>query len=92
MIEVKIIAKFVNNHDNQYHHFWFIFQVILCSHYNCDFWRNGSRPKLTIYKRVSDNYKKCLSIGNFGILYVVCSGSAAYTSLCRGLKYLQRAP
>ena len=45
------------------------------------------RPKCTIYKHVSDNSKKYLSVGNFGILFVVCSAYTAYTSLCRGLKY-----
>ena len=28
-------------------------------------------PKWTLYKHVSDNSKKCLSVGNFGILSVV---------------------
>ena len=58
------------------------FSVNLCSHYFCDC--RKERP----YKHESDN--KCLSVGNFGILsvVVVCSASTAYTSLCRGLKYL----
>ena len=49
------------------------------------------RPKWTFYKHVSDNSNKCLSVGNFGILFVVvvCSTSTAYTSLCRGLKHLR---
>ena len=45
-----------------------------------------------IYKHVSDNSKKCLSVGNSGILsvivVVVCVLAPAYTSLCRGLEYL----
>ena len=62
----------------------------LCSHYFCNFRKKGPRPKWTIYKHLSDNSKKCLSIGNFRILYVVChlsssvvvwSASTAYTSL-----------
>ena len=41
----------------------------------------------------SDKNKKCLSVGNFGILSVViCSASTAYTSLCRGWKYLLKMP
>ena len=36
--------------------------------------------ELCIYKHVSD--------GNFGFLPVVCNASAAYTRLCKGLKYL----
>ena len=35
--------------------------------------KKGLRPKWTIYKHVSDKSKKCLSVGNFGILSVVCS-------------------
>ena len=69
------------------------FSVALCSYYFCNFRKKGPRPKWTIYKHVSDNSKKCLSVGNFGILSVVvvgvlCSASTAYTGLCRGLKYL----
>ena len=62
----------------------------LCSHYFCNFQKRGPRLKWTIHKHVSDNSKKnsYLSVGNFRILFVVCSASAAYTSLCRGLKYL----
>ena len=46
--------------------------------------------KRSIYKHVSDNSKKCLSvsvISEFWLLSMVCSASAAYTSLGRGLKY-----
>ena len=45
-----------------------------------------SRPKWIIYKHISDKSKKCLS----GILSIVvdCVFTPAYTSLCRGLKYL----
>ena len=73
--------------------FYVTFQVTLCSHYFCNFRKKGPRPKLTIYKHVSDNSKKCKSVGNFGILSVicrlsVCRASTAYNSLCRGLKYL----
>ena len=65
----------------------------------CDFRKKGPRPKWTIYKHVSDNSKKCLSVGNSEILSVVCRPSSAvvvvvvcvlapaYTSLCRELKY-----
>ena len=46
-----------------------------------------------IHKHVSDNSKQCLPVSNFGILsVVVCSASAANTSLCRGLKYLLKVP
>ena len=38
--------------------------VTLCSHYFCNF--------LKIYKYVSDNSKKCLSVCYFGILSVAC--------------------
>ena len=34
--------------------------------------KKGSRPKWTKCKHGSDNAKKCLSVGNFGILSVVC--------------------
>ena len=34
--------------------------------------KKGHRPKYTIYKHVLDNYKKSLSVSNFGILSVVC--------------------
>ena len=47
---------------------------------------------LDSYKHVSDNSRKCLSVGNFRILFdvglSVCDASTAYTSSCRGLKYL----
>ena len=43
-------------------------------------------PKWTIYKHVSNKNKKYLSVGNFGILSVVCNATAAYTSLFRNLK------
>ena len=46
---------------------------------------NGPRPKWTIYKQISDKYKKSLSIGNSRILSVV---TPAYTSLSRSLEYL----
>ena len=41
--------------------------------------KSGPRPKWTIYKHISDNSSSSSSI---------CSASTAYTSLCRGLKYL----
>ena len=40
-----------------------------------------------IQARLNKN-KKCLSIGNFGILSVVFGASTVFTSLRRGLKYL----
>ena len=48
---------------------------------------------MTIYKHVSDNSKKCLSVVNFGLLsvvvvVVVCSAFLAYISICRGLEKL----
>ena len=60
------------------------------------------RPKYTIYKHKSDKSKKFLYVSHFGILSVIVfhlssvicrhlpifSSSTAYTSLCRGLKYL----
>ena len=51
--------------------FWFIFIINLCRHFFCDIRKKGSRPKWTIYKHVSDNSKKCLSVDNSGILTVV---------------------
>ena len=51
------------------------------------------RPKWTIYKHVSGNSKKCLSVGNSGILTVVVGVwilAPTYTSLCRGLTYSQK--
>ena len=70
--------------------FWITYIVTQCSHYFCNFKEKMSyRSKWTIYKYVLDKSKKCLSVSNFEILCsVVCSASAAYTSLCRGLKYL----
>ena len=51
----------------------------------------GPKPKWTIYKHVSEHSKKCLSvILELCLLFVVCSASAAYTRLCKGLKYLQK--
>ena len=45
--------------------------------------------KWTMHKHVSEKSKKCLSVGNSEILYVVvCVLALAYTSLCRGLQYL----
>ena len=52
----------------------------------CICMKKGPRPKYVL-----DNSKKCLCLGNFGILSVglsVCSASTAYNSLCRGLNYL----
>ena len=37
----------------------------------CNFRKNGPRPRWTIYKHVSENTKKCLSVGNSGILSVI---------------------
>ena len=51
------------------------------------FLEKGPRTKWTIYNHESYNNKKCLSVGNFGILSVfvfVCRTSKAYISLCRG--------
>ena len=73
-------------------------ELILVYFYNkpmwtifCNFRKKDPRTKWTIYKHVLDNYKKCLSVGNSGILsvvvVVVCVLAPAYTSLCRGLKY-----
>ena len=68
--------------------YWLTFQVNLCFPLFCNFRKKVPRPKWTIYKHKSDKNKKCVSVGNFKILSVTCSASAAYTSLCRGLKYL----
>ena len=51
---------------------------------------NSPLPKCTVYihnkyKHESDRNKECLSVGNFGILYVVCSAPTDYTSLSRSL-------
>ena len=79
--------------------FFFIFTtncMILVYFYNnpmqtlfCDFRKKGPRSEWTIYKHVSDNSKKSLSVGNSGILsvIVVCVLAPAYISLCRGLEY-----
>ena len=67
--------------------FELLFQVTLYSHFELP--EKGPRPKVSIYKHISDNSKKCLAVGNFGILSV-CRASATYTSLCRGLKYLPK--
>ena len=63
------------------------FSVTLCSHYSCNYRKKGPRPKWTIYKHVSDNSKKCFLsiISEFCLLFVVCSASAGYNSLCRDL-------
>ena len=64
--------------------FWFTFEVIFAISR-----RKGPRPKWTIHKHESDKIKKCLSVGNFGILSVViCSASTAYINLCKGLANL----
>ena len=69
--------------------FWVTFHVTLCFHYFCNFQKKGPRLKWTICKHVSDKSKKCLSVGNFGILSVeVCNAFTTYFSLCSGLKYL----
>ena len=50
----------------------------------CDCQRKGPRSKWTIFNnQKSDKNKKCLSV-------VVNNASIAYTSLCRGLKNLQK--
>ena len=41
--------------------------------------KKGHRPKLTIFKHVSDNINKCLSVGNFGILPVVVCLQRVYS-------------
>ena len=38
-----------------------------------DYKLKGPRPKWTVYKHISDKFKKCLSVGNSGILLVVWS-------------------
>ena len=52
------------------------------------FYSKSPRPKWIIYKHVSDESKKCLSVGNARILSVVCEQSPAFPSICRGLEYL----
>ena len=55
--------------------------------YFCDFRKKGPRPKWTIYKDETKIRNFCLSV----ILEFCLSSSLsslAYTSLCRGLKYL----
>ena len=66
--------------------FYFTFQVNLCSHQFCDFQNKGPRPKWTIYNYVSDNPRKCLSVGNFEILSVICNAwpSFWFSRLCFG--------
>ena len=41
--------------------------VTLCSHYFCNYRKRDPRPKWTTNKHISDNSKKCLSVGNSGI-------------------------
>ena len=51
--------------------------------------KKGARAKWTIYEHLSDKSKKYQSVGNSGILFIVCVlAHAYYTSLCRGLEYL----
>ena len=57
--------------------FWVTFQVTLCSYYFCNFRKKVPRPKWTIYKHVSDNSKKGLSIGNF--FFCLSSLSSVYS-------------
>ena len=64
------------------------FSENLCFNNFCVSRKKGPRPKWTIYKHESDKNKKCLSVDNSGILFVVCSEFTAYTCLCRDLKYL----
>ena len=52
------------------YYIFFYFSVNLCFHYFCDFQKKDPRPKWTIYKHESGKNKKCLSVGNFGILSV----------------------
>ena len=57
----------------------------MCSHYFSDFFsKKGPGPKCTIHKHESGKNKEFLSVGNFGIPYVVvvCSVRSAYFSLC----------
>ena len=42
------------------------FEVTSCAHYFFDFQKKVIDPN----KHVSDNSKKCLSVDNFGILYI----------------------
>ena len=63
------------------------FSVNVCSHYFYNF------QKKVLDLNGPDKNKQCLSVRNFGIqsaviVVVVCSAFTAYTSLCRGLKYL----
>ena len=68
----------------------------LLFYYFCEFQKKGPRSKWTVYKHKSDKNKKCLSVGNSGILSVVrclllsvvCSVSTVYTNIYRALKYL----
>ena len=85
---LKVLNQFLK-------HFWFTFQVNLWSHCFHDFQKKDPRPKwVIIHKHESDKNKKCLSLGNFGVLsvIVVCSAPIALTSLGRGLKYLLKVP
>ena len=53
-------------------------------------WKNGPRPKLTIYKNVSSLRNVCLSVILEFCLSsssVLCITFTAYTSLCRSLEY-----
>ena len=68
------------------------FIINLCRQFFCNFPKKGPKSKWAIYKHVSDKLKKCLSVGNSGILsivvvvVVVCVRTPAYTSLCNDQK------
>ena len=58
-------------------------QRTLCSQHFCDFYKNIPRSKWIIYKNESNQNNNSLSVGNFGILFVIVCVSIAYTSLFR---------
>ena len=49
----------------------YFYSINLCRQF-FRFSKKGPRPKWTIDKYVSDNFKKCLYVGNSGIMSVVC--------------------
>ena len=73
-----------------YNSFWFLQKTNVLNIFETSR-RKGLTSKWTIYKQKSDLNKKYQLVGNFGIMsvvYVVFGAHLAFTSLCRGLKYL----
>ena len=59
------------NNTGEKHIINFMGLPVVLVNFFCNFRKKGSRPKWTIYKHESEKNKKCLRVGNFGILSVV---------------------